>query len=153
MKGALASLASGVLFAVGLGVSGMTRPSKVAGFLDLFGAWDPSLAFVMVGAIAVYAVAFRVITRSKAPWFDGKFHIPRRADIDRPLLLGAAIFGVGWGLGGYCPGPGLVSAASGALPAALFCVGMVLGVRGEGWVRGRASRARAAPGERESELG
>src|SRR6185295_7370618 len=101
---------------VGLAVSGMTRPSKVVGFLDVFGAWDASLAFVMVGAIGVHAVLQRVIARRGSPLFEDRFHLPTRRDVDARLLAGAAVFGVGWGLGGFCPGPGLVAAASGAVP-------------------------------------
>lgn len=127
MKALLASFATGVLFAVGLGVSGMTRPSKVLGFLDLFGQWDGSLAFVMVGAIAVHVVLLRLVTRRTAPLLDTRFHLPTRRDIDGPLLLGAAVFGVGWGLGGYCPGPGLVAAGSGSLPAVAFVASMAVG--------------------------
>lgn len=129
MKALLASAASGVLFAIGLGVAGMTKPSKVIGFLDLFGEWDASLAFVMLGAISVYFVAFRLITKRKAPLFDTRFFVPTRRDLDPRLLLGAAVFGVGWGLGGYCPGPGLVTAASGALPALVFVASMAVGMK------------------------
>lgn len=128
MKHLTASL-SGLLFAVGLGVSGMTRPSKVMGFLDLFGAWDASLAFVMIGAIAIYFVLYRLITKRPTPLFDARFHLPTRKDIDVRLVLGAALFGAGWGLGGYCPGPGLVSTAAGVLPAAVFVVSMSLGMK------------------------
>ena len=128
MKAHLTALVSGLLFGLGLGVSGMTLPSKVIGFLDVTGAWDASLAFVMIGAIAVHAVLFRVVTRRVSPLFDAEFHIPSRRDVDGPLVLGAALFGVGWGLGGYCPGPGLVSAATGSVPALIFVVAMIIGM-------------------------
>jgi uncharacterized membrane protein YedE/YeeE len=141
MKTMLVSFASGALFAVGLGVSGMTNPGKVVGFLDLFGAWDPSLMFVMIGAIAVYSVASRVIGRRGAPLFDTRFHLPTRRDMDARLILGAVLFGAGWGLGGYCPGPGLVSAASGALPAIVFVLSMAVGVKLEQFVDGALRRA------------
>lgn len=144
MKAATASFAAGVLFAIGLGVSGMTQPSKVTGFLDLFGAWDASLAFVMVGAIAVYAVLYRLTLRRKAPLFDLRFHVPTRKDVDRRLVLGASLFGMGWGLGGYCPGPGLVSAAAGALPALVFVASMALGMKAEQLVSYWLVRAREA---------
>lgn len=124
-----ASFSAGVLFAIGLGVSGMTKPSKVTGFLDLFGAWDASLALVMVGAIAVHFVLYRVITRRPAPLFDIRFHLPTRNDLDARLLIGAALFGIGWALGGYCPGPGLVSAASGAPHALVFVLSMAVGMK------------------------
>lgn len=129
MRALAASFGAGLLFALGLGVSGMTKPSKVLGFLDLFGAFDASLAFVMVGAIAVYATLYRVITKRKTSLFDGGFQLPSRRDIDARLVVGAGIFGIGWGLGGYCPGPGLVSAASGALPAVVFAVSMAVGMK------------------------
>ena len=128
MKRNAAAFGAGALFAVGLTVSGMTRPAKVVGFLDLAGDWDASLAFVMMGAIAVHFVAYRLVLRRPAPLFDGSFHLPTRRDIDLRLVLGAAVFGVGWGLGGYCPGPGLVSAAAGALGAVVFVVGMTVGM-------------------------
>lgn len=144
MKAAATSFAAGVLFAIGLGVSGMTQPSKVAGFLDLFGAWDASLAFVMVGAIAVYFVLYRLTMRRTAPLFDIRFHVPTRKDLDRRLVLGASMFGIGWGLGGYCPGPGLVSAAAGALPALVFVASMALGMKAEQLVSYWLVRAREA---------
>lgn len=142
MKALASAFASGALFALGLGVSGMTKPSKVIGFLDLFGAWDASLAFVMVGAIGVHFVAQRLLTKRASPLFDTRFHLPTRKDIDRRLVLGAAIFGVGWGLGGFCPGPGLVSAASGGVSALVFVVGMTLGAKIEHWLTQWISRQR-----------
>lgn len=131
VAGHLFAALSGALFAVGLAISGMTRPAKVIGFLDLGGAWDPSLAFVMVGAIGVHFVTLRLITRRVRPLFDQRFHIPTRKDIDTRLLAGAALFGVGWGLGGFCPGPGLVSAAAGSVPAVVFVLGMTIGMFAE----------------------
>ena len=131
MKAKLTALGAGALFAVGLAISGMTLPSKVTGFLDVAGAWDASLAFVMVGAIAVHFVAQRLVRKRSAPLFDTKFHLPTRKDIDGRLVAGAALFGIGWGLGGYCPGPGLVSAASGAPAAIVFVVGMTIGMLAE----------------------
>ena len=128
VKLALASFGSGLLFAVGLGVSGMTQAPKVIGFLNLPGGWDPSLAFVMVGAIAVHFLLFRLILRRASPLLGGRFGLPTRADIDVRLLGGAALFGVGWALGGYCPGPGLVSAASGGAHALTFVAGMTGGM-------------------------
>ncbi|OJY18605.1 MAG: hypothetical protein BGO98_31400 [Myxococcales bacterium 68-20] len=141
--GARASaLGAGMLFGVGLAIAGMTKPSKVVGFLDLFGSWDPSLAFVMVGAITVHLIAHRLVRRRSSPLFDVKFHLPTRKDIDRRLVLGAAVFGVGWGLGGFCPGPGIVSAGSGSLGALVFVVGMTIGMLIESAVaRSMAGRA------------
>lgn len=123
-----AGAASGLLFGIGLAVAGMTRPEKVAGFLDFTGAWDPSLAMVMVGAIAVHLVLHRLVRKRPSPLFDTRFHVPTRKDIDPKLVLGAAIFGVGWGLGGFCPGPGLVSASSGATSALVFVGAMLVGM-------------------------
>lgn len=142
MKRNAAAFAAGALFAAGLAVSGMTRPSKVVGFLDLAGDWDASLAFVMMGAIAVHFVAYRVVLRRPAPLFDVRFHLPTRKDIDGRLVVGAALFGVGWGLGGFCPGPGLVSAAAASLGAVVFVVGMTLGMV----IERAVARAAARPG-------
>jgi uncharacterized membrane protein YedE/YeeE len=106
----------------------MTRPQKVLGFLDVTGAWDASLAFVMLGAVLVYAVAYRVIIRRDAPLFDTKFHVPVRAHVDAPLVIGAALFGIGWGLGGYCPGPALVALGAVAPHALAFAAAMTAGI-------------------------
>jgi uncharacterized membrane protein YedE/YeeE len=119
---------AGLLFAVGLGVSGMTHPSKVLGFLDVAGAWDPSLLLVMGGALSVNLLLFPRILRRARPVLDERFHVPQKRTIDARLLGGAAIFGVGWGLAGYCPGPALVSLATGAAPALVFALAMVAGM-------------------------
>lgn len=126
MKQSLSAFGAGALFGVGLAISGMTKPSKVIGFLDVTGAWDASLLFVMVGAIAVHFVARRFILRRPSPLFDTRFHVPTRKDIDRRLVVGSAIFGIGWGLGGYCPGPALVSAGAGSTGAWVFVLGMTV---------------------------
>ncbi len=118
----------GVLFAIGLGISGMTLPTKVIGFLDLFGDWDPSLALVMVGAIGVNALAVALVKKRDRPVFGASFRWPTRHDIDGRLIGGAVLFGVGWGLGGFCPGPGVVSAATGAIPSLVFVGAMVAGM-------------------------
>jgi len=152
MKGIVASFAAGSLFAIGLGVSGMTKPSKVLGFLDLFGAWDPSLALVMVGAISVYFLAHRLITRHSRPLFDSHFHLPTRKDLDHRLVTGSAIFGVGWALGGYCPGPGLVAAASGAGPAIAFVVSMAVGIKLEHSFSRRLTKRREGGSRQEGAL-
>lgn len=122
------ALAAGALFGAGLLVSGMTLPARVIGFLDVGGAWDPTLIFVMGGAVAFYGILHRAIVRRGRPWLDTRFHLPTRRDIDAPLVVGAALFGVGWGLGGFCPGPGLVAAASGATTALVFVAAMVVGM-------------------------
>jgi uncharacterized protein len=124
----IAALA-GALFGAGLLVSGMTQPARVIGFLDVTRAWDPSLAFVMAGAILVNAVAFWWIARRRAaPWFGGAFDLPTRRDVDLPLVAGAALFGIGWGLVGYCPGPALVTAAAGSASGATFVAAMLVGM-------------------------
>lgn len=129
MKQLFLSLLTGALFGAGLAISGMIQPSKVVGFLDVFGAWDASLVFVMLGAVGVHFVLHRIILQRSAPLFDTQFHLPTRRDIDGPLLVGAGIFGMGWGLGGFCPGPSLVSAGGGHLAAVLFVIGMTLGTK------------------------
>src|SRR5215469_6072133 len=128
MKRLLVSFASGIVFALGLGISGMTRPVKVIGFLDFAGNWDASLAFVMIGAIAVYFTAYRLIRKRSAPLLAENFSVPERKDIDLKLIVGAAIFGAGWGLGGFCPGPAITSLASGATPVAVFVIAMGAGI-------------------------
>lgn len=123
-----ASSIAGLIFALGLGISGMTDANKVIGFLNLAGAWDPSLAFVMIGAISLHLALFRVVIRRQSPLFDGRFHLPTRRDVTPELITGSALFGAGWGLGGVCPGPGLVSLASTTSSALLFVSFMLLGM-------------------------
>jgi uncharacterized membrane protein YedE/YeeE len=120
---------AGALFGVGLIISGMTQQAKVVGFLDVFGAWDPSLAFVMIGAIGVCLPAFRRVLRLRRPLFVREFQVPARKQIDRDLILGAAVFGVGWGISGFCPGPAIVSLGTGALPTFVFVGAMIVGMR------------------------
>lgn len=105
----LPPLLSGTLFGAGLTLSGMTDPQRVRGFLDVFGHWDSTLAFVMAGAVGVMAVAWRIRARMAAPLFEGKFSLPDRTDLDARLIGGSALFGIGWGLAGLCPGPALAS--------------------------------------------
>lgn len=119
---------AGLLFGAGLGISGMARPAKVLGFLDVAGAWDPTLAFVMIGAIGVHCVAVQLAKRRPGPIASRSFQWSDLTAIDKPLLAGAAVFGIGWGLGGYCPGPALLGAASGNGSAAVFVVAMVAGM-------------------------
>lgn len=134
MKALLTSFISGVVFALGLGISGMTRPVKVIGFLDFFGAWDASLALVIVGAIAIYFAAYRWSRSMASPMLAPDFSLPRRSDLDAKLIAGAAIFGVGWGLGGFCPGPALTSLASGAPAVVIFVAAMAVGMYLYTWV-------------------
>lgn len=117
---------SGVVFALGLGIGGMTQPLCVLGFLDVAGDWDPRLAFVMLSAIAVYAPVYRVVAHRGRPLLASALLVPARRDIDGRLVTGALLFGIGWGLAGLCPGPALTSLASGE-PAALVFVAAMLG--------------------------
>jgi uncharacterized membrane protein YedE/YeeE len=119
---------TGLVFGVGLIVSGMTQPAKVIGFLDFGAEWDPSLAFVMLGAIAVHALTFRRIIKRPRPVLAPKFALPTSRRIDARLLAGAALFGLGWGLAGYCPGPALVAFGSGSVPAFAFVAAMLGGM-------------------------
>lgn len=122
------ALASGLLFGLGLIVSGMTEPAKVKGFLDLFGRWDPSLALVMGGAIAVGVVAFARAARRERAWSGERMELPTSQVVDARLVAGGLIFGAGWGLAGYCPGPAIVAAASGSASAAAFVAAMLAGM-------------------------
>ena len=126
-RGAVA-LAAGVVFAVGLTLSGMTQPTKVLAFLDVSGDWDPSLAIVMLGAIGVHAIAVRFAQTTSAPWVADHYEPPRARGIDRRLLLGAALFGVGWAMAGFCPGPAVVSVATMAPKTLAFAFAMVVGM-------------------------
>jgi uncharacterized membrane protein YedE/YeeE len=128
MKPLVTAFGSGLLFALGLGVSGMIDPSKVIGFLDVAGRWDPSLAFVMMGAIAVGIVATRVVARRASPLFGDRFHLPPVTAIDARLVGGSALFGVGWGLSGYCPGPAVLAAVGAVPEAVVFIIAMLAGM-------------------------
>lgn len=123
----LVAMAVGLVFALGLGLSGMTQPAKVIGFLDVTGAWDPSLAFVMVGAIGVHALMLRLAARRTAPVLSDRFDGPPKRGVDTPLVLGAALFGLGWGVSGFCPGPALVGLATGSLGVGAFVLAMSVG--------------------------
>ncbi|NLZ10821.1 MAG: YeeE/YedE family protein [Alcaligenaceae bacterium] len=118
----------GLLFGLGLILSGMSNPAKVLGFLDLAGNWDPSLAFVMGGAILVGLVAFQVARKRTQTFLGGALKLPNRTDIDKRLVIGSLTFGVGWGLAGFCPGPALVSLGSGQPKAVIFVIAMVVGM-------------------------
>ena len=118
----------GLLFGLGLLLSGMTDPAKVLGFLDLFGTWDPSLAFVMGGAIAVGFFAFALARKRTTNFLGGALHLPKATQIDQRLVLGGLTFCAGWGLAGFCPGPGIVSMASGEVKAAVFVAAMLVGM-------------------------
>ncbi len=128
MAGAFAAFACGVVFALGLVLGGMTQPSKVVGFLDFTGAWDPSLALVMSCALATHAFLRRFVLARPRPIFSQSFPVPLRTDVDGRLLGGAAIFGVGWGLGGFCPGPALVALGAGMHAALVVVPAMLAGM-------------------------
>jgi uncharacterized membrane protein YedE/YeeE len=125
---AIAALASGALFGVGLAMSGMTDPRRVLGFLDLFGAFDPTLLFVLGGAVTTTLVSFRFVLRRGSPVLAETFHLSGLRHIDRPLVAGAALFGIGWGVAGYCPGPALAGLGVGSREAMWFVPAMILGM-------------------------
>lgn len=122
------SVLSGTIFGFGLALSGMLSPSKVVGFLDITGNWDPSLAFVMGGGVVVTVVSFHFILKRPHPLFGEKFHLPTASNIDRRLIIGAGLFGLGWGIGGLCPGPAISSLAYASPQVAVFVVAMVAGI-------------------------
>jgi len=144
MTTVVASLLAGLVFGLGLIVSGMANPAKVLGFLDLAGAWDPSLAFVMAGAVAVAALAFAVAKRRTLSWLGAAMKLPTSRDIDRRLVLGSAVFGVGWGIAGFCPGPALVALGMGQIKALIFVGAMLAGMRLFEWLERRRPRTLAA---------
>ena len=123
-----ASLLAGLVFGLGLIVSGMADPAKVLGILDLAGAWDPSLAFVMAGAIAVGALAFAMARKRTVSVLGAAMKLPTSRDIDGRLVIGSVVFGIGWGIAGFCPGPGLVALGMGEVKALIFVVAMLLGM-------------------------
>jgi uncharacterized membrane protein YedE/YeeE len=137
----LVSLLSGALFGLGLVFSGLIAPEKVRAFLDIAGAWDPSLAVTMAVAVATTAVGYRAAFAAGRPAFDCTFHLPAQSDIDMRLLAGAALFGIGWGLVGYCPGPAIAALSLGSAPTTLFVVAMVAGMALQ-----RVLQQRSAPG-------
>ena len=122
----LTGLVSGVVFGLGLSLSQMTNPEKILAFLDIFGNWDPSLLFTMAASVLVTSIGYRIVLH-KGPIFNGQLHLPTRSDIDTRLLLGSAIFGVGWGLAGYCPGPAITGLTSGLSEPVVFMAAMIAG--------------------------
>ncbi|MFN0038063.1 MAG: DUF6691 family protein [Burkholderiales bacterium] len=142
MKATLAAFVCGLLFGAGLVVSEMTNPSKIFDFLDITGVWDPSLMLVMAGAVPVYAILYRAALQRRGPALVPEFSVPKATVIDRRLMLGAAIFGVGWGLGGFCPGPAVVSAAFGDIRVWAFVLCMILGMASARFVTSRATGIR-----------
>jgi len=146
MRPSFSAFFSGLLFAVGLGLSGMTDPANVLGFLDIAGDWDYRLAFVMGGAIAVHATLRPLIRRRAKPLFAAAFPSSHASRVDAKLVAGAAVFGVGWGLGGYCPGPALTSFATGAVPLLIFVPAMFAGMYLVQWGQARTREKAERPG-------
>lgn len=128
MKRTLSSFVVGLVFAFGLGLSGMTLPERVVGFLDLFGNWNPSLVFVMLGALIVHAILYRVIRKRPSPLFASEWYVPSRTDITPSLVTGASLFGLGWGLAGYCPAPAITALPSLGLKPFVFVIAMIAGM-------------------------
>lgn len=128
MRYNLASFFCGLLFGCGLTISNMINPTKIQDFLDFFGNWDPSLALVMFSALTVTWLSYKIIIKRPKPKFSEQFYLPIKSSIDAPLVLGAAIFGIGWGLSGYCPGPSITALGLGILDALYFVIGMIASV-------------------------
>ncbi|WP_440998209.1 DUF6691 family protein [Arhodomonas sp. SL1] len=124
----LVSVIAGLLFGAGLAIAQMTDPARVLGFLDVFGRWDPTLVFVLAGAVITTLISFRFVLRRPAPVFAERFQIPTRRDIDTRLVGGAAIFGIGWGIAGFCPGPGIAALAMGSVVPVVFVIGLIGGM-------------------------
>ncbi len=127
-KRAIVAFLGGIIFAFGLGISGMSDPKKILGFLNVLGKWDPQLIFVMIGALAVHIPANLYMKKKHSPVLDVKMHLPHQTSISRELMIGSAIFGVGWALSGFCPGPGLVASMDGNWSAITFVIAMVVGM-------------------------
>lgn len=123
----LIALIAGLLFGLGLSLGGMTQPAVVLGFLDVFGHWNPRLAFVMAGAVLTTAIGYRWVLGRRRPWFEPSFHLPTATRFDTRLIGGAAVFGIGWGIAGYCPGPALASLSAGAPSLLALVAAMIAG--------------------------
>jgi uncharacterized protein len=134
----LIQFALGLLFGIALIIAGMADPAKVLNFLDFAaipaGTWDPSLAFVLGGAAIITFIGYRIVLKQPKPVFDTQFHLPHKTNIDAPILVGPAIFGIGWGLAGFCPGPGFVALGSGTTQAVAFVIAMLVGMVGARWL-------------------
>lgn len=135
---------SGTLFGAGLALSGMTDPARVRGFLDVFGRWDPTLVFVIGGAVIVMAIAWRIQARMKTPLFGEKFSLPDRRDFDKRLIAGSALFGIGWGIAGLCPGPAVASLALSPVSVFPFLVAMLAGMAVHNFLPERTLRGQGA---------
>jgi uncharacterized protein len=143
----LAALACGLVFGLGLAISGMMNPAKVIGFLDVAGDWDPTLAFVMGGALLIAIPAYRVILKQRRPFLSGGFSLPVEEKLDAPLMWGSSLFGVGWGLVGFCPGPAVAAIVTG-LPAVLgFVAAMIAGMALYAWLSGERIERKSSSGD------
>ena len=128
MKQAIAALIAGILFGAGLSVAAMVNPFKIQDFLDVAGRWDATLLFVLGAAVTVTFIGYRLVFARRRPWLAGTFELPTKRDLDAPLLLGSALFGMGWGLAGYCPGPALTVLPSGRTEGFIFVAAMIAGI-------------------------
>jgi uncharacterized protein len=144
----LAQFLIGLLFGSGLVIAGMANPQKVLNFLDIAsistGGWDPSLAFVLGGAALVTFIGYRIILKRNRPLFDKTFHLPTKTKIDLPIIVGPAIFGIGWGLAGFCPGPAFTALGTGSTQAGLFVIAMLVGMLSARWLAMQRISAEAA---------
>ncbi len=149
MKRVAVAVISGLVFGLGLSISGMVNPAKILGFLDIAGNWDPSLGIVLAAAVGTTVLIFRLVLKRDTPLLDNQFHLPARTDVDSMLVLGAAIFGVGWGISGFCPGPAYTTLLQGRWETWIFFAAMIAGMAsfrfGSAFVAGR--RDRRAPAE------
>lgn len=143
------ALITGLVFGTGIALSGMINPAKVLNFFDVAGTWDPSLAFVMGGALIVTAIGYRLVLKSPRPLLDRQFHLPTRKDIDMPLLAGSAVFGIGWGIAGFCPGGSIPALGLMQPDAVIFVAAMVAGIALSRFLRQAMARSpnaqKAAP--------
>jgi hypothetical protein len=139
MMFAICSFLCGLVFGFGLLISGMTQPAKVLGFLDILGRWDPTLAFVMAGALAASSAGYAIARRQGHPVFSAQYLWPTRRDLDRPLVIGSILFGIGWGLVGLCPGPALENLASLSPPVIVFVLTMLVGMVAQSFWQSRFS--------------
>ena len=141
MSRIISALGAGLVFGLGIAISGMGNPAKVLNFFDVFGSWDPSLVFVMGGALITTAIGYRIVFRAKsAPMFDAKFHLPTSKTIDAKLVGGSALFGVGWGISGFCPGGAIPALGFAPWPTALFLISMGGGILFARWLQALPSR-------------
>ena len=140
MQRVVSAAAIGLVFGIGIVISGMANPSKVLNFFDVFGPWDPSLLLVMASALVVTFVGYRFVLRRPAPAFDRTFHVPTKRDLDVPLIAGSALFGIGWGLAGFCPGGAIPALGSGEPGPLIFVAAMIGGILGANVLRAAFAR-------------